>query len=311
MPGIDSPLKPPTPPATAPQGQQPFIGVAMKHVPLRVEVNPLTGAVRTDDRLAGASPADEAALEHALRFAEAWGWGVVVATAGDRQCEPMLRAALASGATSVVRVDLPPDAAGQVVSAALASALGHCSLILCGNYSLDRGSGSVPAFLAGDLGAAQALGLVSVTPVDVGVLEAERRLDGGRRERLRISTPGVLSVESSGLRLRRASLPAVLRAQTAPLEVVPSPVPYVLDPASGTRRPYRPRPKALPPPAADSARDRVLMLTGALINRRAPAVVRTDDPVVAAETVLTFLRERNYLPSPATPVQAPEMAPAT
>ena len=52
----------PTPP--------PRIGVAIKFVPLRVEVNPLTGAVSADDRLSGASPADEAALEFGLRLAE-------------------------------------------------------------------------------------------------------------------------------------------------------------------------------------------------------------------------------------------------
>jgi electron transfer flavoprotein beta subunit len=280
--------------ATADQARS-CVGVAMKYVPLRVDVNPLTGAVRADDRLAGASPADEAALEYALRFAEAWGCSVVAASAGDRRCEPMLRSALASGATSAVRVDLPLDAAAQVVAAALASALGSCDLIFCGNHSLDRGSGSVPAFLAGQLGAAQALGLVSVTQVGVGSVEAERRLDGGRRERIRVTTPGVVSVEP-GLRLRRASLPAVLRARVAPLEVRPSPMPYALDPASGTRRPYRPRPKALPAPAATlPARDRMLMLTGALTNRRAPAVVRTDDPAAAADTLLAFLRDRNYL----------------
>ena len=38
--------------------------------PLRVDVNPLAGAVTTDDRLAGASPADKAALEYGLRLGE-------------------------------------------------------------------------------------------------------------------------------------------------------------------------------------------------------------------------------------------------
>ena len=76
----------------------------------------------------------------------------------------------------------------------------------------------------------------------------------------------------------------------------PTPVPYAQDPASGTRRPYRPRPKKLPAPAGSmSARDRVLALTGALTERRAPAVLRTTDAGAAADTLLDFLRERNYL----------------
>jgi electron transfer flavoprotein beta subunit len=273
------------------------IGVSLKYVPLRVEVNPLTGAISSDDRLAGASPADEAALEHALRLAEAWDWDVVVVATGDRRCEPMLRAALASGATRAVRVDLAADAAAPVVAAALAQALHDCALVVCGDTSLDRGTGSVPAFLAAQLRAAQALGLVRLSGPGLGVLEAERRLDGGRRERLRVSTPAVVSVEPAGVRLRRAALPAVLRARSIPIDVLPSPVPYAQDPAVGTRRPYRPRPKALPAPADTlDARDRVLMLTGALTPRRTPAVVRTDDPDRAADTLLGFLRERGYLP---------------
>ena len=55
--------------------ESPRIGVAIKFVPLRVEVNPLTGAVSADDRLSGASPADEAALEYGLRLAESLGLG--------------------------------------------------------------------------------------------------------------------------------------------------------------------------------------------------------------------------------------------
>lgn len=274
----------------------PQIGVAIKFVPLRVEVNPLTGAVSADDRLSGASPADEAALEYALRLAEGWGWDVVVASVGDRRCEAVLRDALARGATHATRVDLPADAASPAVAACLAAALGDCDLVLCGALSLDRGSGSVPAFLADQMSAAQALGLVSLTDLGPGRLEAERRLDGGRRERLAVSAPGVLSVEASGVRLRRAALPAVLQAQEAALEVLPSPVPYVQDPASGTRRPYRPRPKRLPAPAAAlSSRDRVLALTGALTERRAPAVLRTTDAAAAADALLQFLRERNYV----------------
>jgi electron transfer flavoprotein beta subunit len=278
------------------RGGPAHIGVALKYSPLRVEVNPLTGAVSSDARLAGASPADEAALEHALRLADRWEWDVVVATTGSRRCEPMLRAALACGASRAVRVDLAPDAASPIVAAALSEALAGCTLVVCGDHSLDGGTGSVPAFLAAQRGAGQALGLVRLTALGMGRLQAERRLDGGRRERLRVSTPAVISVEPGGVRLRRATLPAVLRARTLPVELLPPPVPYSQDPAVGTRRPYRPRPKTLSAPAcALDARERVLMLTGALAERRTPAVVRTTDPDRAADALLGFLRERGYL----------------
>ena len=49
------------------------------------------------------------------------------------------------------------------MAAALAAApRPGAGLVLCGDLSADRGSGSVPAFLAAHLGAAQALGLVAV-----------------------------------------------------------------------------------------------------------------------------------------------------
>src|SRR5512135_3692775 len=99
---------------------RPTIGVAMKRVPLRVEVNALTGAVFSDDRLAGWSPADQAALEHALRLGDEWDWDVVVATVGEDACRPSLREALACGATHAVLVPLPTDAAARVVAASTA-----------------------------------------------------------------------------------------------------------------------------------------------------------------------------------------------
>ena len=55
------------------------VGVALKLAPGRPEVDALTGAVATDDRLAGPSDADLAALEWALRLADAWAPAEVVA----------------------------------------------------------------------------------------------------------------------------------------------------------------------------------------------------------------------------------------
>ena len=71
---------------------------------------------------------------------------------------------------------------------------GPPSLVVCGDRSADRGTGALPGFLAHELGAAQALGLVSLEPdaATVGAaraLVAERRLDGGWREQLRVPLP--------------------------------------------------------------------------------------------------------------------------
>lgn len=303
----------------------PVVGVALKWAALRLEVDPLSGATATDPRFSGASAADEAALEWALRLAEAWDGQVVAVTAGPPEADGLLRQALAVGAGRAVRCTLAPGAPSEQVAATLAGPLADAALVVCGDYSADRGSGTVPAFLAEELGAAQALGLVTLEPEipatvrprsgsqqmvrprsgrhlmarpDSGsgclAVRAERRLDGGRRERLRVTAPAVLSVEGAAARLRRAQLTAVLRSRTAAVEERAAPLtsPQIVWPTR--RQPYRPRPKILPPPASRlSARERTLSLTGALEERTPPQTV-TAAPEEAAERILSQLREWGY-----------------
>jgi electron transfer flavoprotein beta subunit len=288
-------------------GGRPLIGACLKWVERRPEVDPLTGEVATDARTSGAGEADQAALEWALRLGEAWGGDVVAVTAGTAEAEPVLRDALAAGADRAVRVDLPAGAASAAVAAGLAAALTGAAAVVCGDWSLDRGSGSVPAFLAARLGAAQALGLVAIE-IDVpgrgtsGLaahapsVRAERRLDGGRRERLSVAAPMVLSVEGRD-RLRRADLDGLLRARAAPIEVVATPAAAAALSADAPllrTGPYRPRARVLPPPAGGSVRERILALTGALVDRAPPELV-TLDPAAAADRLLAQLRAWGYL----------------
>ncbi|HEY7625829.1 MAG TPA: hypothetical protein VH761_02135, partial [Ilumatobacteraceae bacterium] len=152
----------------------------------------------------GISAADEAAIEIALQHGAAIGSAVVAVTVGERSADRGLRLALACGARTAIRVDAPRELDSAAVAAALAPVVAHSEAIWCGDYSVDRGTGSVPVFLAATLQRQQALGLVAV---ELGnSLCVTRRLDGGRREVLRITAPAVLSVEGSLARLRRAGL---------------------------------------------------------------------------------------------------------
>ncbi|HZU71834.1 MAG TPA: mycofactocin-associated electron transfer flavoprotein beta subunit [Acidimicrobiales bacterium] len=267
------------------------IGVCLKWVDRRPEVDPLTGQVTTDPRSSGASDADRAALEWALRLGEAWGWEVVAVSAGgDRGCRAVLEEALAAGADSARMVELDPQLPSRAVAAGLAGALEDAGLVLCGDWSLDRGSGSVPAFIAAERAAAQALGLVGLEPAGPGTVLVERRLDRGRRERLRVSAPAVLSVEGGTARLRRAGLPRVLAAERA--EVVSYRTPSVA-PERPPRRvgPYRPRARVLAgPPAEWPALARIAALTGASSERSAPQSLVLD-PDAAAARILEALSE--------------------
>ncbi|RKT87081.1 electron transfer flavoprotein beta subunit [Saccharopolyspora antimicrobica] len=262
----------------------------------RIEVDPLIGSLTTDHR--GPNAAELAALEHALRLAEELDGHVVAMTVGPPEADEVLRTALAAGAHEAIRVecDTAPDARwlasnGAETARAITTALRTTpDLVLCGDRSSDGATGTTPAFIAARLGAAQALGVVKLETEGRTVL-AHRRLDGGRREVLRLPTPAVISVEG-GIRLRRASLPAVLAAQRAPIPSVP------FDTRRGptvSARPRRPRPRELPPPTAATAHHRILELTGALVERTPPAIVGPLPAPEAADVLLAYLHRHGYL----------------
>jgi electron transfer flavoprotein beta subunit len=250
-----------------------------------------------DDRFARLSAADAAALEWALRTADAWADTVTVITSGPVSADAALRDGLAAGATTAIRIDLPLGADSSTVAAAISAEVASCGLVWCGDYSLDRGSGSVPAYLAAHLQAAQALGIVDVEISDDGSLSLLRRLDGGRRERLAVEPrpdrPAVVSVEGSTARLRRASLRATLAADDAPITIrTPT---AVGDVATPSLRPYRPRARVLPAPAGETALDRLRLLTDASDAGGRGETVELD-PAAAADRILAALAEWGEFP---------------
>src|SRR5262249_41269197 len=160
-------------------------------------------------------------------------------------------------------------------------------LVWCGDFSFDRGSGAVPAFLAAQLGVGQALGLVHVERDEHGRgLEVTRRLDGGRREVLRVGGRAVLSVEGASARLRRAPLPG-LRADVR-IEVRDwiAAEPDAI--SSVTTVPFRPRARVLPAPRGGTALERIKALTSAPGLASHGETVDLDPPH-AAERILDAL----------------------
>lgn len=236
-----------------------FIAVCMKWVPGRPEMNALSGEVHSPEaRFGGVSAADQAALEVALQLASQRSLNVTVISVGDARCEPALHNALAAGAQRAIRIDTPFPLTSADTAHVLAVALGDASLIICGDYSFDRGSGSVPAYLAAELNISQALGVVSLTPQEHDILLA-RRLDGGRREHLRINNRAVISVEGSVAQLRRASLANTLVARTTRIQVIASSI--TARRVISTTKPFRPRPRTLAQPGGATALERLHSIT--------------------------------------------------
>jgi len=271
-----------------------FIAAVLKWVDLRPDVDPLEGTVRHDDRTSGFSLADAAALECALLLGEAWQLPVAAITAGPPGARAVLRDAAAFGPRRLVLVTADIDAPSEAIAEALAPQLDGAAVVCCGDYSADRGSGSVPAFLAHQLEAAQALGLTGLTPRTPGCLIAQRRLDGGRREHLQVTAPAVISVEPGAARLRRASLSGLLAAREAVIEVAEGAVTHGSRVQVMSTAPYRPRPKMLPPPHDPLPRARLLALTGALTERTPPRVVSAPCDE-AADELISYLKDKGYL----------------
>ena len=274
-----------------------MIVVCVKWVDLHPEVDPLTGSVTTDDRRRGFSSADQAALEVGLRLADERSTTVTLLSSAPSGADAALRELAASGASRIVRIDVGAEIeatsadVGRSLADAVAGAPDHVDLILTGDHSLDRGSGSVPAFLAHHLGWSQALGLIEVGSGDP--LAVVRRLDGGRREHLRVEGPAVLSVEGSVARLRRASIPQVLAARRVEIEVVHA-ASASLAVHVGPAAPVRPRARVLPAPHGDRALSRIVELTGALVERTPPRRVEADG-VAAASEIAAQLRAWGYI----------------
>ena len=277
------------------------IVACVKWAELRPEIDPLHGSVGDQPRGSGLSSSDLAAIESALVIAEAWSQSgtessVTVLCAGPEAADAALQDVLAVGVERVVRLELKEQRSSAQVAECLAAVLTpehlDAQLVICGDVSADRGSGSVPAFLAHQLGAVQALGLIGLEPTGSGRLTATRRLDGGRRERLLVTAPAVISVEGSVADLRRASLSATLAAKSKQIEVrvlrTDSPVEV------HRLRPWRPRPRVLAPPLGDDALSRILALTGAQASSTSSRTLVLD-PEQAAEAVLEQLAAWGYL----------------
>ncbi len=288
------------------------IVVCMKWVPRRVVVDPVTASLEVDTRTFGPSVADLSALEVALRLASHADDVITVLTAGPVESDAMLRDALALGADQAIRCPSTSGVTSASVATVFAGTLDaegiDADLVVCGDYSTDRGSGSMPAFLAAELDVAQVLGVVALETtgdqakdpdLEITALIAERRLDRGRRARLLVEFPAVVSVEGgvvldgASVAPRRASLPAMLSAKDAVIELGPvvkgrSPL------LSSAPRPHRPRTKLRPVPSDGPAYQRILDITQATEDRTPPKTLQLA-PDAAADAAIEALRAWGYL----------------
>lgn len=159
---------------------------------------------------------DELAVEEALLIKEANPRTVVDAvSAGPVRAVDAVRRAMGMGADRGFRLaaDEPADpftVAGRLAAFAAAESY---DLILCGAVSEDEMRGVVGPALAAALSLPCATAIVAAQ-IDAagGKVEVERELEGGRRERLALPLPCLLTVQSGINRPRYPILSHLLRA---------------------------------------------------------------------------------------------------
>ena len=168
---------------------------------------------------------DAFSLEAAIQLRERDGEGegeVVVVTVGDDDADEALRSCLAKGADRAVRVwdDALEGADALAVARVLAAVTSSedPDLVLCGVQSSDAVNGATGVALAGFLDLAH-VAVVRNLDVDGSQLTVERELEGGTIERIRLSTPALLTIQTGINEPRYANLRAIKQANQKPLAV--------------------------------------------------------------------------------------------
>ena len=232
-------------------------------------------------------------------------------TLGPKDSEGALRAALAIGADSALRLwNSSADAWGPfTVAAALAGYLQSETpspdLVLCGNSSSDWSSGIVGPALAQQLDLPQVTGVAQLKLLEEQepiILQLTRKLERGYCELLEAEIPLLITVTGELNEPRYPSLPAHLAALKAEIPVL-DPHPLMddiwLDAADEMTlleiHTPRPRPRHIPAPdSRHSAYQRIgEIVAGGTTGRKTQLVKGTPEEL--ARTLVDFLRDRGFV----------------
>ena len=211
-----------------------------------VYVDPITGQVDAERFVQVLNPADACAVEAAVRLKEQLAGTVQAITVGPKDAEGALRAALAIGVDSVVRLwNAEAETWGAfTVAAALAAYIQASSplpdIILCGDSGSGWSSGIVGPTIAEKLHFPQVTGVSQLEVVDTGdtqstqpeketvQLRITRKLERGYRELLEAQPPLLLTVTAALNEPRYPSLPTHVAALRASIPVH-DPLSYDID----------------------------------------------------------------------------------
>ena len=278
-----------------------------------VYIDPITGQVDYERFVQILNPADACAIEAAVRLKEQPGGNIMAITLGPQDAEGALRAALAIGADTALRLwnpqasDWGPFTVAAVLAACIRREAPEVDLVLCGDTSSDWTSGIVGPALAEKLDLPQITGVMQLNVVseqrtDTAKLQVTRKLERGYRELLEAQLPLVMTVTSDLNEPRYPSLPAHLAALKATIPVI-DPLSLIgnADEAEADEtiileiHTPRPRPRRIAAPDSHhSAFERIgEIIAGGATGRKTSLV--EGSPEELARTLVEFLKERGFV----------------
>jgi len=164
----------------------------------KISLDPVTKTINREGIPVITNPWDKNALEEGLRIRERFSGKVVVLSMGPPQTRKSLEEALAMGADEAFLLCDRAFAAADTLATAYTLArgvqkIGHFDLVLCGNETVDSGTGQVGPQLA------QFLGITCITSVKEISFEEERKLIVKRglergHMKVKVELPALLAV---------------------------------------------------------------------------------------------------------------------
>lgn len=160
---------------------------------------------------------DNYSVEEAVRIAEKSGGSVSAISMGDAESDEVLRRAIAMGATNGFLLETPSERQDPNARATLAfNFIRKESLpfdvIFTGVQSEDDQFASVGGILAAKLGLPYASMVVGIDVVEKDHVMVRRELEGGLQERLKVSLPCVLAIQSGINEPRYVSIMGIRKA---------------------------------------------------------------------------------------------------
>ncbi|MBI2909869.1 MAG: electron transfer flavoprotein subunit beta/FixA family protein, partial [Chloroflexi bacterium] len=194
--------------------------VCIKQVPdpehfSKISLDPATGNILREGVPTVINPLDRHALEEALRLKEKFSGAVVVLTMGPLQAKEALETALAMGADEAVLLCDPGFAGADTLATAFTLSLAMkkvgFDLVLCGDETIDSGTGQVGPQLAEFLNVPHVAHATALQFPSEHELVARCALERGHLK-VAVALPAVVAVAKG---INEPRLPTVLGIMTA------------------------------------------------------------------------------------------------